>query len=311
MLLTLHKGFLSVAHDEYWSWEMRQYITGARDAGLNLGFFGANDIYWQIRLEPSPITGDPNRTEVCYKDSWPLDPMAANPATYNLITNRWRDDHASLPGLPEDALIGEMYNEKEPMSVDVVIGNTGSFIFNGSGLSPGGHLTNLVGYEADRLYFNAPVGTQQITHSPYIFSDGTLNFSDITFYQAASGAAVFATGSMQWNWGLAQGIQSTLLRQSRRAADDEQCAGPPDHATYSAQRLYRAARHRHQQHLQRQHPARDQRAGRSGGQRCNARANRGARRLQHHYHSPARMEPGAPRQPGGHHRPGGLQPCGG
>jgi hypothetical protein len=120
-----------------------------------------------------------------------------------------RDSNASLPGLPEDALIGEMYNEKEPMSVDVVIGNTTNSIFNGTGLSPGDHLTNLVGYEADQLYFNAPVGTQQITHSPYTFTDGTLNFSDITLYQAKSGAAVFATGSMQWNWGLAQGVQST------------------------------------------------------------------------------------------------------
>ena len=207
--LMAHKGFLSVAHDEYWSWEMRQNITAARDLGLNLGFFGANDIYWQIRLESSPITGDANRTVVGYKDTWPQDPMAANPSTYYLITNRWRDDNATLPGLPEDAVIGEMYNEKEPMSVDTVIGNTSSFIFNGTGLTSGSHLTNLVGYEADRLYFNAPVGTQQITHSPYIFTDGTLNYSDITYYQAASGAAVFATGSMQWNWGLAQGIQST------------------------------------------------------------------------------------------------------
>jgi hypothetical protein len=78
LLLLPHKGFLSVAHDEYWSWEMRQQITGARDLGVNLGFFGANDIYWQIRLEPSPITGDANRTVVGYKDSWPMDPMAAN-----------------------------------------------------------------------------------------------------------------------------------------------------------------------------------------------------------------------------------------
>jgi hypothetical protein len=207
-LLLRHNGFVSAAHDEYWSWEMRQNITAARDAGINLGFFGANDVYWQIRFEPSPITGDANRTVVGYKDSWPMDPMAANPSTYYLITNRWRDDNATLPGLPEDALLGEMYNEDEPMSVDVVIGNTSSFIFNGSGLAPDAHLTNLVGYEADRLYFNAPVGTQQITHSPYTFTDGTVQYSDITLYQAASGATVFDTGSMQWNWGLAQGVQS-------------------------------------------------------------------------------------------------------
>ena len=208
-LLLQHKGFLSAAHDEYWSWEMRQNITAARDAGVNLGFFGANDIYWQIRFEPSLLTGDANRTIVGYKDSWQQDPMAANPSTYYLITMRWRDDHATLPGLPEDAFIGEMYNGEEPMSVDTVITNASNFIFNGTGLSAGSHLTNLVGYEADRLYFNAPAGTQQVAHSPYIAPDGTLNYSDITYYQAASGASVFATGSMQWNWGLAQGIQDS------------------------------------------------------------------------------------------------------
>ena len=69
-----------------------------------------------------------------------------------------------------------------------MIGDTSSFIFNGTGLASGAHLTNLVGYEADRLYFNAPVGNQQITHSPYAFTDGTLNYSDITYYQAGSGA---------------------------------------------------------------------------------------------------------------------------
>lgn len=206
--LLAHKGFLSVAHDEYWSWEMRRNVTAARDAGLNLGFFGSNDIYWQIRFEPSPLSGDPNRTIVCYKGSWPQDPMAADPSTYKLVTTRWRDARNTLPPMPEDALIGEMYNEKEPVSTDVVIGDTSSFIYNGAGVSPGDHLTNLVGYEADRLYFNAPVGTRQITHSPYLFSDGTLNFSDITFYEAASGAGVFATGSMQWNWGLARGVRS-------------------------------------------------------------------------------------------------------
>ena len=59
------------------------------------------------------------------------------------------------------------------------------------------------------------MGTQQITNSPYIAADGTLNYSDITYYQAASGAAVFATGSMQWNWGLEQGIQDCFTSAPR------------------------------------------------------------------------------------------------
>lgn len=66
-LLARHKAFLSVGHDEYWSWEMRDNVEAAREQGVNLGFFGANTSYWQIRFEPSPSTGEPNRTIVCYK----------------------------------------------------------------------------------------------------------------------------------------------------------------------------------------------------------------------------------------------------
>ena len=56
-LLIHHKGFLSVGHDEYWSRRMRRNVAAARNAGVGLGFFSANTMYWQIRYEPSPITG--------------------------------------------------------------------------------------------------------------------------------------------------------------------------------------------------------------------------------------------------------------
>ena len=62
-----YKGFLSVGHDEYWSKAMYDAAVAARDAGVNLGFFGANAIYWQIRFEPSPTTGAANRVIVCYQ----------------------------------------------------------------------------------------------------------------------------------------------------------------------------------------------------------------------------------------------------
>jgi len=57
-LLRRAKAFLSVGHDEYWSWEMRANVEAARDHGVNLAFFSANVCYWQARLE------DGNRTLV-------------------------------------------------------------------------------------------------------------------------------------------------------------------------------------------------------------------------------------------------------
>ena len=70
-----YKGFLSVGHDEYWSKPMFDAAEAARDAGVNLAFFGGNPVYWQIRLEASS-SGAPNRVITCYKNA-ELDPITS------------------------------------------------------------------------------------------------------------------------------------------------------------------------------------------------------------------------------------------
>jgi hypothetical protein len=200
--LLFHNGFMSVGHDEYWSSEMRQNVQRARDHGVSLGFFGANACYFQIRLEPSLITGTSGRTLVCYKSMWRQDPAACDPSAHHLVTRRWRDSHASLPGDPEEALIGVMYNERQPVDADILIDSTSSWVFDHTGLKRGDVLRGLVGYEADRMYDSAPPGTVRLTHSPYLFTNGTTEYSDMSVYQASSAATVFATGTVQWSWGL-------------------------------------------------------------------------------------------------------------
>lgn len=199
--LLLHKGFLSVGHDEYWSWQMRQNVTAARDAGVNLGFFGANCCYWQIRFEPSPVTGAPNRTIVCYKaDALNKDPYANGPQSY-LTTTNWRNPPVNLP---ESELIGVMSDEGFKFSGDIVVTDSSSFIFQGTGLQDGSDLPGLLGYEADHLYPQfAPPGTTVVANSPYIDPQTQQQlFSNMVFYPAASGATVVGIGSIQWSWGL-------------------------------------------------------------------------------------------------------------
>jgi len=201
--LTQHKGWLTMGHDEYWSYEMRQNVTAARDHGVGLGFFVANTIYWQIRFEPSLIDGAPNRTIVGYKENWQNDPDAQNPATYYLVTTRWRDPHVTLPASPEDALIGVMYNGHEPVDSDIIISNPSSWVLNGTGLKAGDHLVGLLGYEVDVEFGNQPANTEIVAHTPYVFSgDHSTQYSDMTDYQAPSGAWVFAAGTIRWPWGL-------------------------------------------------------------------------------------------------------------
>src|SRR5579871_3711305 len=141
----------------------------ARNLGASLGFFSANDCYWQIRFEQSPATGDANLVIVAYKETWQQDPATQDPSTYYLVTTRWRDPHVTLPGNPEDGLIGEMYNEFEPVNGDILITQTASppWLFANTGLVPGSTLPGLLGYEVDRIYQDAstPANIQLIAET--------------------------------------------------------------------------------------------------------------------------------------------------
>lgn len=234
-ILLLHKAFLSVGHDEYWSWQMRRNVESARDAGVSLGFFSANTCYWQIRFEPSRITGDINRTIIAYKEGEALDPFARDSYSNNdyLVTTLWRKPPINRP---EDAMIGVMY-ATFGVNSDIVLNRTApDWLLADTQLSPATtqastgwfgkkapsemRLSGLLGYEVDRMFKNAPANTIRIAHSPYRH-EGRTKYSDMTVYQAASGATVFATGSIQWSWGLddfnAPQLRPSLLSKDAQA----------------------------------------------------------------------------------------------
>ncbi|MFM9882537.1 MAG: N,N-dimethylformamidase beta subunit family domain-containing protein [Burkholderiales bacterium] len=198
-----HRTFMSVGHDEYYTKEMYDAVQAARDARVNLAFFGANNIYWQIRLEPSSLTGQPNRTVVGYKyDTDPIVNIDPSLATYT-----WRETSRAPINRPEAALMGAMYDYNS-LDGDMVIADCSSWICAGTNLQPGDVLPGMLGYEVDKIEPSSPPGTLAITSSPYYVclnancSVSERRFSNVTYYSTPSGAGVFATGSMQWNWGL-------------------------------------------------------------------------------------------------------------
>ncbi|HWS72524.1 MAG TPA: N,N-dimethylformamidase beta subunit family domain-containing protein, partial [Thermoanaerobaculia bacterium] len=108
-LLLNHRDVLIVGHSEYWSYAMRQNVEAARDQGVNLGFFAGNSVYWQIRYEPSPVSGFADRTIVGYKETaLTKDPYATDKDSTNnkYITTSWR---SSTLNDSEDALVGTLY----------------------------------------------------------------------------------------------------------------------------------------------------------------------------------------------------------
>jgi hypothetical protein len=198
-LLLQHKAFLSVGHDEYWSWRMRDNVEHARNRGVSLGFFGADTSNWQIRFEPSAATGVPDRTIVCYKDA-SLDPVEKDSNLRHLTTTLFRDPPVARA---EDEMAGVSYEGwlRGP-SQDMVVTDASSWIFRNTGAVNGTHLTGLLGYELDRMHKYYPAGTRSVAHSPWIAFDGAAHYADMTYYTTIAGSTVVSTGSMDWNLGL-------------------------------------------------------------------------------------------------------------
>ena len=202
--------FLSVGHDEYWSMEMRNNVEQARDNGTNLGFFSANTAYWRVRFEPSS-TGEANRVMVAYKNNWALDPMAQNDLSEATTVFR-----SPILNRPENALLGVMYigdyGSRVYDGFNFVVNNSSDPYYANTGLQNGDTLQGLVGYEWDAVVNNGftPSGLVTLSQSPVSPVGGlpslppgtNIYISNAARYTAASGAKVFAAGSIQWMWGL-------------------------------------------------------------------------------------------------------------
>ncbi len=207
-----YKVFLSAGHDEYWSLEMRNGVEAARDARVNLAFFSANTAYWRVRFEHS-TSGKANRVMVCYKDRFNTpDPIAP--------TYRWRDPPNDRP---ENALLGVMtIGDIRDLygGYDWVITNASDPYFANTGLTDGARVSRLYGYEWDAVVNNGrtPPGLVLLGASPVIptsvitgIPKTTTQIAHAVRYTHPSGARVFATGSIQWMWGL----DSTLIPSPR------------------------------------------------------------------------------------------------
>lgn len=237
--------FLSVGHDEYWSAEMRDNVTRARDNGTHLGFFSANTCYWQIRIADSAVSKNKvARTIVGYKDNIALDPLNGTARA----TTKWRNLNR-----PESQLLGVQYNYF-PVDGDVVVNAynlssgttivpTEHWIFHGTGVQNGDKLYGLLGYEVDEINLFTPPNTLVLCESPAnqtidtpkgilplvddvcetvlaerVGDTGAIDnpnpnplrpgFSHMTVYpgdlnvDAQRTTIVFATGTIQWSWGL-------------------------------------------------------------------------------------------------------------
>ena len=175
-------------HDEYWSAQMRQVVTAARDAGTNLAFLGANAVFWRVRYAADGH--GPDRIMVGYKDAT-LDPEHDSPGT----TVHWR---ATPYPDPENSLTGMLYECSQATGAFTVL-DPNFFLYAGTGAGLESSYPGLIGDEADRAYpiAGTPPDLQVVAHSP-VTCHRKHSVSDATYYTTDSGAGVFDTGTIEW-----------------------------------------------------------------------------------------------------------------
>jgi hypothetical protein len=223
-LITNHRMFMSVGHDEYWSGGQRASVEAARNAGVHLAFLSGNEIFWKTRWENSIApSGDAYRTLVCYKETHANAKIDPAP----VWTGTWRDPRFSPPadgGRPENALTGTIFmvnccTSGIQMRVSSEQGKArywrNTDIAN---LAPGTSTafgnTGILDYEWDedlnngsrppgliRLSGTTVPGVSYLQDYGSTYSSGTATHT-FTLYRHASGALVFGAGTAQYSWGL-------------------------------------------------------------------------------------------------------------
>lgn len=189
------KGILSVGHDEYWTRSMFDHAEYARDAGVNLAFFGADSVDWQVRYAASK-SGGANRVLVCFRDAR-LDDVSDT----RLKTVRWRD-----PPLfrPEQILVGVQFGAQLSANTDLIVNNDTAWPLTNSGLRSGDRVVGIAGYEVDvssALYTRPTTRGNAyalLTRSPVVDDQNRPQEANSSIYEAPSGAWVFASGTMSW-----------------------------------------------------------------------------------------------------------------
>jgi hypothetical protein len=111
-----HKIFISSAHDEYWSGNMRANVMAARNAGVNLAFFSGNEAFWKTNYAASPVDSTPERTLVSFKETHNEPPYGTAPNQYDpqdppTWTGTWRDPNGAATGgdSPENVMTGQEF----------------------------------------------------------------------------------------------------------------------------------------------------------------------------------------------------------
>jgi hypothetical protein len=159
-----HRLLLSIGHDEYWSWGMRDTVEAHVDRGGHVAFFSGNTAFWQVRVD------DDGRTMVCHKL---LDDPLPTDVPPERRTSMWSDPRI---GRPETQMTGVSFTRGGYARIGqgvprgaggYTIWQPTHWLFAGTDLRYGdvlGAEHTVVGYECDGCAMALQDGVPRPTH---------------------------------------------------------------------------------------------------------------------------------------------------
>lgn len=190
--LSAAKVFIMSGHDEYWSRAQRDRADKAQAEGRSIINLGANQAYWQVRLEPS-ADGRPRRIITCYKGD------ARDPADAKSQDRTTKFRELATPR-PENALLGVMFSSRWHQSAfPAIITNENHWALVGTGLKNGDTLWRANGYELDQVVDNgrSPMGLEVLAESPALSLQGAFGFGQMVVFRKG-GSWVFSAGGIDF-----------------------------------------------------------------------------------------------------------------
>jgi len=151
-LVKNYRLVLSVGHDEYWSWGMRDTLEDYIAQGGNVAFFSGNTCCWQVRWQPE------TRSLLCWKQWFNQDPAFTDKDRQSHLTTLWSH---YLVGRPENQLTGvgflhggyhRSHGEFMEGKASYTVHRPEHWLFQGTGLKRNdefGGQDTIVGYECD------------------------------------------------------------------------------------------------------------------------------------------------------------------
>jgi hypothetical protein len=187
-------SLLFSGHGEYWTGGIRDVVEAAAAGGTNLGFFGANQAFWQSRLE-ADASSRPDRVLVCYKAARfdPLTESSPGSATVRFEEAPVNRPPARLMGLEYAGVV---------VGLHAMVVGPGITLFDPqSPLRPGQELPGLIGDEVDEVsgsFSGVLLGATPVTVTEH---PGTV-IAGMSLWVAPSGNNVFDAGTFNFSWGL-------------------------------------------------------------------------------------------------------------